>query len=78
MATGLVKLERIINKDSEFLHSVQIEMENILHTKPRTIIREHVRSKLYTWDQGVNFLLRIQKNRYNKGEKPLVFNIIMN
>ena len=50
-------------------------MEKIkLHTKPRTLIQEHIRGKLYTWDQGVNYLLRIQK----KGKKPLVFNIIMN
>jgi len=45
-----------------------------LHTKPRTLIREHIRGRLYTWDQGVVYLLRIQK----VNEKPLVFNIIMN
>ena len=45
-----------------------------LHTKPRTLIQEHIRGELYTWDQGVVYLHRIQK----KGEKYLVFNIIMN
>ena len=45
-----------------------------LHTKPHTLIREHIRGELYTWDQGLVYLLRIQK----EGSKPLVFNIIMN
>jgi len=45
-----------------------------LHKRQYTYIQEHIRGKLYTWDQGLVYLLRIQK----EGSKPLVFNIIMN